>query len=331
MENNDILAKAKTDLKDIEKKLWIQAYVSRKENPLIDLIASVLLFICSYLAFYQYFTQGTAFSFLIHAIVFVAITICIVIVHRCLNSRLTHKAEKLCPITTSDFNVEEITSMERLLEITSHGYFDKGKIYYAGPLTALFSIAAWIFSFVRFSKFTNLPVPPNCILYLVVMCTVTSVWFFIVGITAGQSLLLPLSQEVTVALRSYQKEKKQEAIRLQREALNTAKQTQEEKTHAEPPKNSDDKQSSDTKNAPVLYRDLPIYKQYREEAHNKYTGTSSQSNYTRVLTYSEKLEYINSKFSGLYSYHAIETIENDSTLTRSQKEDLKSFLMVYGD
>ena len=342
MENNPILERAKEDLKDIEKKLWIQAYVSRKENPLIDLIASGLLFICSYIALYRYFTKGSPFSFWVHAVAFIGITVCLVIAHCCLNGPLTRKAETLCPITTSDFNTVEINSIESLSKITSRNRFGKFKVYYAGPLTAFFSIVEWIVCYCLLSHLSATSMSYGGILYLVVMCITTSTWFFFVTLLAGQSLLLPLSQEVKTALRKYQKEKKQEAKRLRLAEMEKAKWEQEEKARqkatmeAEATAKAEELQKAEeerrkTENSPALYRDLPIYQQYREEARRRYIGYSSSGSYNRTLTYVEKNEYINRNFSGMYSYSAIETIENDPNLSPSQKEDLKTFLMIYGD
>ena len=323
MEVNDILAKARKDLENIERKLWIQAYVSRKENPLIDLIASTLILICSYFSMNRYFTQGAPFPFWIHAAAFFAITACISIAHRCMNGSFTQKAEKLCPITTSEFHPEEITDMDRLAEITAHGYFDMGKIYYAGPLTALVSIASWIGCSIWFSKYSNLPVPFGCTWYLIVMCAATSVWFLLAGILAGQSLTLPLSEEVRSALRNYRKEKQQEALRQQKEAEEAAKREQEEKERAEAERKAKEVEEKE--------KEVPPPKPISPEAPRSHGATTSRSKYNRVLTYGEKVDYIQRKFNGLFSYHAIETIEKDPDLTPSQKEDLKLFLKVHGD
>lgn len=59
---------------------------------------------------------------------------------------------------------------------------------------------------------------------------------------------------------------------------------------------------------------------------------SSSSSYTHIpLTFDQKLDYINKHFDGYYSFAAIEYIENDPTLSPSDKEDLKIFLRAYGD
>ena len=166
------------------------------------------------------------------------------------------------------------------------------------------------------------------------MCIITSSWFFFVGFGVGQSLLLPLSREVKTALRDYRSKKKQEKAeaikREQREkALSEAELKKQAKTAETQPK-VEDEQEQVPKNFPAFYRDLPIYKQYLEEARIR-SGTASYTNNGRPLSYAQKMDYINDHFSGLYSYHAIESIENDPNLTLAQKEDLKIFLKVYGD
>lgn len=45
----------------------------------------------------------------------------------------------------------------------------------------------------------------------------------------------------------------------------------------------------------------------------------------------DKHDYIQTHFGGEYSYGAIEAIDNDPTLTPSQKEDLKIHLRAWGD
>ena len=64
-----------------------------------------------------------------------------------------------------------------------------------------------------------------------------------------------------------------------------------------------------------------------------YSGSSSYGNgrTSGSMSYSEKADYINKNCLGMYSYGGIEKIENDSSLTASQKEELKMHLMIYGD
>lgn len=45
----------------------------------------------------------------------------------------------------------------------------------------------------------------------------------------------------------------------------------------------------------------------------------------------DKWEYIRDNCHGMFSWSGIQTIENDPNLTASQKEDLKTYLKIYGD
>ena len=329
LESIDSIAKAKEDLKDVERKLWICAYVSRKENPLIDGVGSVLLLICSYYALRKYFTDGAAFPVWVHVVALIAITLCLAILHRPLNRHFTKKAEARCPIHTSSFDPEEIQDMEHLAKISAHGYFKTDKTYQSGPLMALAALLGWVGFYLWFAYGVSLPIPPGCLLYLIVMCVVTSVWFFFTGFCTCQSLLLPLSPEVKTALRNYQKEKRE----AQRKAeLEKAKQKQKEppaEVKPEPVQKTEESEPAPKKANPAFFRDLPIYQQYREEAKARYGAYSAPSN--RRLTDAEKQAYIDKHFSGLYSYSAIEAIEKDPNLSLSQKEDLKTYIQIYGD
>ncbi len=313
MENKDILAKAKEDLKDIEKKIWIQSYVSRKENPLIDLICSAISFLCGYLAFHEYFTKGVPFPFWVHIVALIVATVCVAIAHCILNPCFTKKGEKRCPATLSKFDPEEITDMEQLIKVTTHGYFDLGKRYVVGILSPLLSVVSWIFSFYIFSGIAKLPVPSAGAAYLILMCIITFFWSFFTSILFSQSLLLPLSSEVKLALRTYEQK------------LTPKKEDPHKDTPKQEPVVEPKKEETHT----PLYRDLPLYQQYREEARMRYNGSSI--NYNRKLTDTEKQAYIDNKFMGLYSYSAMETIDKDPSLTLAQKEDLKLYLKIHGD
>ena len=63
-------------------------------------------------------------------------------------------------------------------------------------------------------------------------------------------------------------------------------------------------------------------------------GSSSSSDYgvySPTMSDVDKWNYIQNNCSGEFSYGAMNRIDNDPTLTYTQKEDLKRYLMVYGD
>ena len=53
--------------------------------------------------------------------------------------------------------------------------------------------------------------------------------------------------------------------------------------------------------------------------------------YVPTMSHADKATYIQNRFGGEYSYGAIEHIENDPTLTPTQKEELKIHLRAWGD
>ena len=71
----------------------------------------------------------------------------------------------------------------------------------------------------------------------------------------------------------------------------------------------------------------------RSYSSSGYSGSSSYGygSSSGSMSYSEKADYINKNCLGMYSYGGIEKIENDSSLTASQKEELKMHLRIYGD
>lgn len=71
-------------------------------------------------------------------------------------------------------------------------------------------------------------------------------------------------------------------------------------------------------------------------SYSGYSGSYSGSyggSYTSStpMSRADMQQYIDDKCHGMFSYGGIETIENDSSLTASQKEDLKTHLMIWGD
>ena len=67
-------------------------------------------------------------------------------------------------------------------------------------------------------------------------------------------------------------------------------------------------------------------------SYSGYSGYSgSYSSAGKPMSRAEMQSYIDQNCRGMFSYSGIETIENDSNLTASQKEDLKRHLMIWGD
>lgn len=62
-----------------------------------------------------------------------------------------------------------------------------------------------------------------------------------------------------------------------------------------------------------------------------YTDSGSSYSPSSSLSDADKWKYIQSNCNGLYSYGAMSRIDNDPSLSPSQKEELKSYLKVYGD
>ena len=63
---------------------------------------------------------------------------------------------------------------------------------------------------------------------------------------------------------------------------------------------------------------------------SSYSGSSYGSS-SGSMSFSEKEAYIRSHCHSAYSTTALENIDNDSSLTDSQKEDIKNHLRYYGD
>ena len=74
--------------------------------------------------------------------------------------------------------------------------------------------------------------------------------------------------------------------------------------------------------------------QYEREQQGKRKKHSSETisvNCYSDLTHEQKSNYIMTHFGGVYSYYAIEHIDNDSGLSHSEKEDMKIFLRAFGE
>ena len=62
-----------------------------------------------------------------------------------------------------------------------------------------------------------------------------------------------------------------------------------------------------------------------------YSYASSDSYTDSTLSSEDKWKYINQNCHGMFSYSGMQTIDNDPNLTPAQKEDLKTYLKIYGD
>ena len=74
-----------------------------------------------------------------------------------------------------------------------------------------------------------------------------------------------------------------------------------------------------------------LQKEKEKEERRAAANASSASSSSPSLTYAQKFDYINRHFGGLYSFAAIEFIENDPSLSPSEKEEMKIFLRAFGD
>ncbi len=104
----------------------------------------------------------------------------------------------------------------------------------------------------------------------------------------------------------------------------------EKKKAEEAAKIQQEKKKNKSQTSSFSNRDLPIYKHYYEQAQIR-SGSASYRNNGKSLSHADKMDYIDKNCSGTFSFSGIETIEKDPSLTYSQKEDLKSFLKIYGD
>ncbi|MBQ8550321.1 MAG: hypothetical protein IJ426_03165 [Clostridia bacterium] len=69
----------------------------------------------------------------------------------------------------------------------------------------------------------------------------------------------------------------------------------------------------------------------KREERKKYSSTTSSNSSSASLSYEQKFDYINKNFDGEYSFSAIERIENDPSLSPSEKDEMKTFLRAFGD
>lgn len=201
----------KKEFSSVEQNIWIQEYVSRRENPIILALYILAVSIGSLIVFTKYFTTGSAYSLWFHIGVLIAFLIVFIIIHSILNSIFRKKAMKLCPVEASPYDAEmpsDITAQlaeedamlaeyERLKKLDYKG-FDVAPYVFLTPIV-------FILAFGYFAWIQQSPIPQGCVLYLVVMCVALTIYSAVLFALSSQLLDVPLSYKVKESLERTQK------------------------------------------------------------------------------------------------------------------------------
>lgn len=210
------LTKAQKEISQLDRNIWIQDYVSRRENPVILILFSALLAAGSYFSFQRYFTEGSTYSFWIHLIAPIAMLIVMGIIHSILKRIFTKSAQRRCPVTAKPFDESEVPDADALLaqykeiqNLPDKG-FDMAKFMLLPQiiLVLCFGYFAWL---------QHLPIPGGCIFYLIVMCVLFFFVYAIMVVSCTQAISLPVSQDVKDGFAAYEKEIAQQAEELRQE------------------------------------------------------------------------------------------------------------------
>ena len=204
-------AQAKKEFSAVEQNIWLQEYVSRRENPIILILYFLSTSICSFVFFRKYFTTGSAYSLWFHVGALIAFLIVFVIIHSILNSIFRKKAMKFCPVEASPYDAEipsDITAQVAEEDAMLVEYERLKKLDYKGldvsPYVFLASII-FISAFGYFAWIQQSPIPKGCVLYLVVMCVAFTIYSSVIFALSCQLVGVPLSYEVKESLERTQK------------------------------------------------------------------------------------------------------------------------------
>lgn len=231
-----IRAQAQKEFAEIERNIWIQEYVSRRENPVILTLYYLTLAICYFFSFRTYFTTGNTYSFLIHLAAFVALPIVFAILHSILNRIFKKPANRLCPVEAAPFDAANVPDSDALIERYNQmkkrrtkGFNNSNLVFLAPVILVLcYGYFAWL---------QQLPIPSGCVDYLVWQCVLIFFYGSAVAGLSSQSLDLPLSDAVKKELQLYEdgreKREKEAAERAEQTRLENERLAQQAEQRAQ--------------------------------------------------------------------------------------------------
>jgi hypothetical protein len=223
-----MLDKARKEISEAHRNIWIQEYVSRRENPVIAIVYFLLLGGAAYFSFQKYFAQGSTYNFWQHLLALIALRVILGTVHSVLNAIFKKAAGRRCPVEVQTLNPEALPDEDALLSEYKQLQNYQAKGFNASSFSLLAPVII-VLAYGYFAWFLKLSVPTGCVTYLVWMCVLLFFYGCIVVICASQSLTLPLSTPVTNWLQNYEKE---EQARMERERIEQEEQALREEQRA---------------------------------------------------------------------------------------------------
>lgn len=207
--NQTILTQTQKEFSEAERNIWIQEYVSRRENPIILVLYFILLATGAFFMFQNPFVNGSYFSFWMHLVGAVAIPIVLGIVHGILNAVFKKGSVRRCPLEATTVDAEALPDTNAMLAEYKRLKDHKSTGYDPSTAATLLSPVILILCFGYFAWLQKLPIPDGSILYLVILCVVSLVYGLFTIVATSQTLSLPLSSEVMNAITAYEKENEQ--------------------------------------------------------------------------------------------------------------------------
>ncbi|MBQ6849211.1 MAG: hypothetical protein IJN76_04050 [Clostridia bacterium] len=206
-------AQAKKELASVERNTWIQAYISRRENPIILVLYFLTVSIGSFVFFEKYFATGIHFSIGLHLVVLVAFPIVLRITRSILNALFRKKAMRCCPVESpsDEIDVQLYNNTKAYLAETKAMLAEynrlKGLTYPGLSLIpySLLTPVIFLLWFGYFAWFQQLAIPEGCVLYLVILSIVFLLYSPFVVAVSSQLLDIPLSYEVKESLEKLEK------------------------------------------------------------------------------------------------------------------------------
>lgn len=195
-------AQIKKEFSEVERNTWINAYVSRHENPIMLVLYFLAVSAGSFLVFKNYFTTGSRYSIGYHVVALIAFPIVLISIHSILNAVFRKAAVQCCPIEVplceidmKRFDQAYVAETDAIL--TEYNRLN-GLTYPGLDLSpySLLTPAVFILCFGYFAWIQRIPIPEGCVLYLVAMCVAFVIYGYLVVASSGQSLGVPLSYEV---------------------------------------------------------------------------------------------------------------------------------------
>ncbi len=206
-----LFAKVREEINACERNVWIKNYIKRRENPIVIFIYFVLLALASFVYLKKLFADGKGYPFWICTVAVIVMPIVLAVFHKIFSSVFKGGAEKNCPFQVPCLDDSRFAEAAEI--IAEKKRLKKMAFKYSGSigLSIFLSPVIVVLCYQYFIRVLKLTPPEYAVTDVVIMCVFFAIWGFLIVVSNTQDTLLPVSDDVSKALETIEKEEEEKA------------------------------------------------------------------------------------------------------------------------